>query len=90
MSDAVVVLSGDASGDRLDKAIGVLLATGSPRLVVDPSGPNAVYRGRAELLRYIASSGVPAESVRLLDPTSTPRVRRACWPGSPTGAGGGR
>ena len=90
MSDAVVVLSGDASGDRLDKAIGVLLATGSPRLVVDPSGPNAVYGGRAELLRYIASSGVPAEAVRLLDPASSTAGEASVLAGLADGAGGGR
>lgn len=70
-ADAVVVLSGDALGDRLRAGAMVLQQTGSGRLVVFVQGASSVYDVRRATLRYLAQVGVPRDLVRLLPPGSS-------------------
>jgi uncharacterized SAM-binding protein YcdF (DUF218 family) len=70
-ADAVIVLSGDPTGQRLEKAVEVFRSTGSARLVIIVSGANQLYASRDDVTRYLEEQGVPMSAVRLLPPSAS-------------------
>lgn len=70
-ADAVVVLSGDPLGARVERGVEALGASGAARLVVSLQAAGPVYDPRDDLLAFLAARGVPESSVRLVGPATS-------------------
>jgi hypothetical protein len=70
-ADAVVVLSGDPLGDRVETGVRAFYTSGAGRLIVSVETLGPVYNPRHDLLVFLEANDVPASAMRLIGPASS-------------------